>query len=791
LFERNERAAMLKEMGYDGIKDGRHISVFDSEQIKSADDFTYDDSGKEIPLEERFNKNKKDIRFQPTEGEQASYKGRYDIDEAIVGKLKEKFKGYRNLTAKDMLEFIVENKGQFSPLAERLLESLDKHGLEAFVQQQTAVLGSKQKGTKGRDYHNYNPNNNTVNMLLERNVQRRRGWTLSFEELMMEEILHAVSAEKIPEPIKHGVTIEDTSKTVDHFLRNRDKYSLKYDKTWKTELGFTEEWFTIADAYKQVLKQFETGKFLDGTVIDKTAAHHMSYRLSNMAEFIVGITQDKDIQKVLSEIKVPKSEKSFLTKLLDAIKRIWNFDDSVMDSLLAVTSDAAERVIQREKTQMEKVGSGIYRERAKQFFGGLPETKFQPTEQRRVNYSSNDERVKYLMSVVDNVPHYKRAFDSGQLSIDAYKPEEFKDFDVLSHAPDTASTVEQKDFTAQGGVGYPLLFPEEGWAAVSRGLEKRLNAIGQKNFEKHGKWIAPMALVLSHAQKMQGARNGTEGFLNIIKRLEDRKVINKETLKSALIHGLKSIGTDINDNAQIGDAMFATYRMLENSTSSGFKQRAKFVSNVAGSIARNTGNLSKKQINALKEIIPNYTGNKTITKKELIPTIFQMFADPLVQGLDAPDKKTGGDVYAFVLFDKPLVESPSSPHGSYKYSVRHEDNSPVRVDLLSRPMKTLEMFKEKRTSKGVSELKEKTITNDTGQRNFPYGRVIHAQPSEGFSNFTTERTPTGVLLKNAAGYVISRVGSKYRVYNPYKAVIGVYDNEEQAKKRIYKEEPRR
>jgi hypothetical protein len=193
----------------------------------------------------------------------------------------------------------------------------------------------------------------------------------------------------------------------------------------------------------------------------------------------------------------------------------------------------------------------------------------------------------------------------------------------------------------------------------------------------------------------------------------------------------------------------------------------------------------------LKEIIPNYTGNKTITKKELIPTIFQMFADPLVQGLDAPDPKTGGDVYAFVLFDKPLVESESSPHSSYKYSVRHGDNSPVRVDLLSRPMKTLEMFKEKRTAKGVTELKEKTVVNDSGQRNFPYGRLIHRQPSEAFSTFKSERTTTGVLLKNAAGYVISRVGSKYRVYNPYKAVIGVYDNEEQAKNRIYKEEPRR
>lgn len=67
LFERNERAAMLKEMGYDGIKDGRHISVFDSEQIKSADDFTYDDAGVEIPLSKRFDKTKKDIRWKPSE----------------------------------------------------------------------------------------------------------------------------------------------------------------------------------------------------------------------------------------------------------------------------------------------------------------------------------------------------------------------------------------------------------------------------------------------------------------------------------------------------------------------------------------------------------------------------------------------------------------------------------------------------------------------------------------------------------------------------------------------------
>jgi hypothetical protein len=65
------------------------------------------------------------------------------------------------------------------------------------------------------------------------------------------------------------------------------------------------------------------------------------------------------------------------------------------------------------------------------------------------------------------------------------------------------------------------------------------------------------------------------------------------------------------------------------------------------------------------------------------------------------------------------------------------------------------------------------------------------QPAEGFRDWKAEQTTTGSLIKNSAGFVISRIGSKYRVYNPYKAVIGVFDNEEQAKRRVQREEPKR
>ncbi|MCQ2087648.1 MAG: hypothetical protein MJZ37_06230 [Bacilli bacterium] len=63
--------AFLKEKGYDGIKDvggknggeGHTVWIpFSSEQVKSADAITYDDNGNVIPLSERFNPEKVDIR---------------------------------------------------------------------------------------------------------------------------------------------------------------------------------------------------------------------------------------------------------------------------------------------------------------------------------------------------------------------------------------------------------------------------------------------------------------------------------------------------------------------------------------------------------------------------------------------------------------------------------------------------------------------------------------------------------------------------------------------------------
>ena len=64
---RDERIRMQNE-GYNGVineEDGAiyEYIAFNPNQIKSADPVTYDDNGNVIPLSERFNPEKEDIRY--------------------------------------------------------------------------------------------------------------------------------------------------------------------------------------------------------------------------------------------------------------------------------------------------------------------------------------------------------------------------------------------------------------------------------------------------------------------------------------------------------------------------------------------------------------------------------------------------------------------------------------------------------------------------------------------------------------------------------------------------------
>lgn len=86
----------LAAQGYDGVartENGKiyEYMVFDPEQIKLADAVTYDDAGNAIPLSERFNMGKKDIRYSlDTDHYDYSRSFAQQIDDYVAGKFPER-----------------------------------------------------------------------------------------------------------------------------------------------------------------------------------------------------------------------------------------------------------------------------------------------------------------------------------------------------------------------------------------------------------------------------------------------------------------------------------------------------------------------------------------------------------------------------------------------------------------------------------------------------------------------------------------------------------------------------
>ena len=63
--------------------------------------------------------------------------------------------------------------------------------------------------------------------------------------------------------------------------------------------------------------------------------------------------------------------------------------------------------------------------------------------------------------------------------------------------------------------------------------------------------------------------------------------------------------------------------------------------------------------------------------------------------------------------------------------------------------------------------------------------------STAWMSWTQEKTANGGFIRNALGYVIIVNKSKFKVYNPAKVLVGIYEDEESAKRRVLKDMPRR
>jgi hypothetical protein len=87
-------AQKLSDLGYDGMVgtvaglDKNEYVVFDPTQIKSADAVIYDDQGNVIPLSQRFQKSKSDIRYQRGEERTRKFAGRVATSEEVPAEVR-------------------------------------------------------------------------------------------------------------------------------------------------------------------------------------------------------------------------------------------------------------------------------------------------------------------------------------------------------------------------------------------------------------------------------------------------------------------------------------------------------------------------------------------------------------------------------------------------------------------------------------------------------------------------------------------------------------------------------
>jgi GNAT superfamily N-acetyltransferase len=733
-----------------------------------------------------------DRHYMPAE---SSLPRRYDLDQAIIDKIKPTFKfPYKELTAKEMLQFIIDNNGHMSPLANELISSLDEQGLGARIGQQTSTKGSRQVGTAGWSWHNYNPSRNRIHMLLERKVEDKRKYTqMSYEELMVEEILHAVTLEKTPEPIKHGSTIEDTLKTVNNFLRNKDKYKEQYREEWKEVAGAKEEWFTIADAYKKVHQQVASGKYLDGTEFTKQERHSIDYRLSNMGEFVIGITQTKEIQRILSDIKVPKSETTLLTKILDAIKSIWNFDDNVMGSLLEHTSDAVEKVIRRDKTQMERAGTGRFPQRAKDYFGGMPESKYMPAEGEKALVQNGFEKSELNKQLLAS-GHIVLGFDERTLEGKA----------VVINNPDTmmTGTLETPSgkilAEGEGGLNFVSKFADI-WAN-SKEAKARTTANKLKKAQKENGGVTYLSLTRGSFENALNSHTGAKAGMGILEYFVEQGYISLEEFRNALKDSGRKYGIEFNATRSAKDIHSEIANKFFGVSDSTFERRGDFVKDVITHLAEN-GESGHKNIDKIASALG---ANRLGRKIQFAPTGIREAI-----GLMLSDKRANVDpshVYAYIEITGNIsVEKTENGHKSYPWHIvqRDKNGNKIRPRMLI-PDKTnyvtdvfLNKNKQEVPRKGGA---TKLGSNQVGEAygyvkpaaNIPEGKErLSWMPAEGWRDWQSERTSLGSVVKNAVGYVIMVQGDKFKVYNPYKAMVGIYNDLEQAKRRVQRDEPKR
>jgi GNAT superfamily N-acetyltransferase len=409
---------------------------------------------------------------------------------------------------------------------------------------------------------------------------------------------------------------------------------------------------------------------------------------------------------------------------------------------------------------------------------------------------------------------------------------------AISHGADTLTGVDvntvggRRIVEGKGGLGYALN-PNNpaAWASIGKGFINEINGAVRRNIdeaiargmsraeaEQNAK-TAIMPLVFTTYRKNLNSVQGSEGYYNIFEILRRGNIISDKDLRLAMTKAVEKVSLDpktkeyeknqtetlrkiVKNTKSSWDEMLAgIFATLGESDIQNFGTRASMADDFFGAVWSRL-DLSKEKEDKIKSIFPEWktvsTGRK-ITVEDMKTNVASVTTDTLSRNLKS------GDIYAILKFND-FVTDTESNHRSYDTGVIQENGQKPEILILKKPIQYSDFYASSVTSKGekpLSELGKSQQTNLLGMNARPYGTAkvkmagqvdfrdvaSKMMPSE-YTEFKSEQSATGRILRNAKGYVIMMAGQKFRVYNPAKAIIGVYSSEDEAKRRILRDAPK-
>lgn len=468
-----------------------------------------------------------------------------------------------------------------------------------------------------------------------------------------------------------------------------------------------------------------------------------------------------------------------------------------------------------------------------------PNAWYKPKERTKIG--SNSSSVGLLLE----------GLQSGRLvRTSSYKNLGLEDANLIAHTPDTAKigqvTAGDKALVdLQGGIFYAIANGEKIWASnfAGEGETNLLVNLANKAVTNNKTNKTYIMLVKAGNDKIFASVDGARGVMSIFSHLSESGVIKEEKLVRALrLAGTEELGLKGLEGlskqeivSRIDDALL---RSNENEIT--FEKRALFSRDIARQLQNSGVFKSEKATKALIDSFhQGFAGSKgTADKKgsrrgfsivEMERVFGNLMAEDIIK--DVPE----GHAYAAIEISKPLKESKKSDHRGYDASIMHEDESPAKMILFDRTAHITEVVNKRDNSaiklsdpsRPLKDAEGKIVYEKDEQGNFklrqnkdkkwvkipineyegegsyisytggniPYQEVkgksaMPFKPKEGWRDWNAERTSVGSVIKNTVGYVIMNQSNKFKVYNPSKAMVGIYTDLEQAKRRVQRDEPK-